>query len=267
MIGCNKLFISYASLPEGSATSWIDEIYMKDIVQALASKEQILPHKCKLEDGTNSSRFVMVEAKASSLVSKEGFTVYLEYLPSKTNRGKHGGAEPGVLTIHWNSELRSFREKPDIVAFTPNRRGATIEKPGIGFFKHKDLAKPEAATETPTAQAMSDKMKSLLGKIIVILDGRVALKSCITYSQLAEDLGGYAPDSKYIAMCLGMLQKEDTKRGNPLRSALVVRKDTGRPGEGFYECAEEQGHCFKDNDKFWRGQIKKLVGDMVTMPI
>ena len=114
---------------------------------------------------------------------------------------------------------------------------------------------------------MSEKMEVLLGKITDVLNERKTRVACITYSMLAEDLGGYAPDSKYIAICLGILQKEDTKNGSPLRSALVVRKDTRRPGYGFYECAEILGHKFTDTEEFWGNQIKEMVVNTTPPPL
>jgi len=114
---------------------------------------------------------------------------------------------------------------------------------------------------------MSPKLRLLKSKIETELDDTVKKGSCILYSQLAENLGGYAPDSKYIALCLGRLQDADTKYNRPLRSALVVRKDTGRPGSGFFDYAKLLGYKFRDEDAFWRKQIRGLIGDSVTIPI
>jgi len=114
---------------------------------------------------------------------------------------------------------------------------------------------------------LSPKLRLLKSKIETELDSTVLKGSCICYSQLAKNLGGYAPDSIYIAMCLGRLQDEDTENDKPLRSALVVRKDTGRPGFGFFDYAEFLGHKFRDKERFWREQIRGLIGNSVTIPI
>lgn len=116
-------------------------------------------------------------------------------------------------------------------------------------------------------KTLSPKLRLLRDNIEKELEKTIEKGACIQYSQLAENLGGYAPDSKYIALCLGRLQDSDTKNKRPLRSALVVRKDTGRPGSGFFDYAVFLGYKFRDKERFWREQIRGLIGSNVTIPI
>jgi len=132
MCELNSLWISYAFISD-TETSWTEEIYMKDIVQALRSKDRILQHRCRLPD---SNRHSIAEAKVSSHTDKSGVTIYLEYSPTK-NGGSKNGAEPGVLTIHWNSELEAYKVDPDVVKFTPDKTDIT-ELPLWRFLPHRD---------------------------------------------------------------------------------------------------------------------------------
>jgi hypothetical protein len=115
---------------------------------------------------------------------------------------------------------------------------------------------------------LSPKMRRLVSRVEIVVNVAVRAKTCITYTQLAEDLGGYLPRSIWVATALGRLVEEDFKNGKPLRSAIVVRKDSGMPGAGFYEKLEEVcGNPIGDRNYFWRDTIRKLCGNHVTIPV
>lgn len=101
---------------------------------------------------------------------------------------------------------------------------------------------------------MSRKMLVLLLRIETAIAVAITSERCLTYSELAKAVGGHNPRSRYIAECLGTLQDEDRAAGSPLRSALVVRKDTGIPGSGFFDYAGVK----EDDIEFWRGQLRAL---------
>lgn len=134
MIGLNSVWISYAFIKDNE-TSWTERIFMKDIVKALSSEDRVIRHKCERADGL---RHVTIEAKVSSLVNKDGLTVYLDYSSSnnETSKGKNSG-DPGLLVMHWNSELKAFEEAPDTLAFTPAKTDEP-EFPVFRFLPHRD---------------------------------------------------------------------------------------------------------------------------------
>ena len=55
-----------------------------------------------------------------------------------------------------------------------------------------------------------------------------------------------------IAQILDEINIDENSQGNPMLSALVTYKDTGRPGSGFFQCSRGLGKL-TDNDEegFW----------------
>lgn len=137
MCELNSLWISYSHLSEelvGVDTSWVDEIYMKDIVRALASKDGIFEHKCRLMD---SPKYCMVEATASYFISEFGYLIQLAYSPRKRDGGKND-VHPGVTNILWESEEKAFIEVPYRVSFVSGKSNNEEEIPVFRFLPHRD---------------------------------------------------------------------------------------------------------------------------------
>lgn len=97
----------------------------------------------------------------------------------------------------------------------------------------------------------------------------------ITYGELGSKIGLY-PDPDWfqlkIAHIVGACSKYEHRQGRPLISALVVNKDTYRPGKGFWglegilprlrkvvrieDITPEW--LDKDRDDFWVKELKKI---------
>jgi hypothetical protein len=81
-----------------------------------------------------------------------------------------------------------------------------------------------------------------------------------TYTEMAEVLRPYSPtrlEPPYSPMhgWLGSVSSFEVKAGRPMLSAVVVRRDTERPGEGFFDLARRYlGFDFDDDDQFWLEQ-------------
>ena len=85
----------------------------------------------------------------------------------------------------------------------------------------------------------------------------------MTYGFLGRRTG-HCPDSKYLAIALGVIQDIDAGCKRPLRSARVVRKDKKRPGKGFWEYAQHLG--YETPKGFWRSQCElQGVSDFETL--
>jgi hypothetical protein len=84
----------------------------------------------------------------------------------------------------------------------------------------------------------------------------------IDYVALAKALGMFSGGSE-LAQILGKLQEEDDAEGQGFLSSLVVGKNTGVPGSGYFENAREVlGRDIARDEgaerEFWAGEIEKL---------
>jgi hypothetical protein len=116
------------------------------------------------------------------------------------------------------------------------RRGVSLKGAGHWFvlvdrsynMKIKD-AIAKATAETSAEQA---KLLKRVACRAVLEYARIQQKT-ISYIELAEVLSMFSGGSE-LANVLGEIAKEDFEAGHPVITALAVRKDTGRPGKGFY---------------------------------
>jgi hypothetical protein len=84
----------------------------------------------------------------------------------------------------------------------------------------------------------------------------------IDYLTLAKALGMFSGGSE-LSRILGTIQEEDDKEGKGLLSSLVVGKNSGIPGKGYFENAREVlGRDIPDDEEseraFWVSEIEKL---------
>lgn len=87
-----------------------------------------------------------------------------------------------------------------------------------------------------------------------------ANRSTITYGDIAREVFGgriSARSSGLYEMLGEVCTEQDAKRGTMLAS-LVVRKDTGIPGEGYFVHAAGLGRDVSDREAFWQGEVEKI---------
>ena len=82
-------------------------------------------------------------------------------------------------------------------------------------------------------------------------------RQSIHYVDIAKALGMFSGGTE-LATILGELMKEAHDAGEPPLSALVVRTDTGMPGDGFFTYARQLGYEFTDERAFWEMQVTLL---------
>lgn len=70
----------------------------------------------------------------------------------------------------------------------------------------------------------------------------------ITYSELTEAITvqKYIPNGGPLKEILSKISQQSNKQGRGLLSVVVVDKETGDPGPGFYELAKELGRDVDD---------------------
>lgn len=95
---------------------------------------------------------------------------------------------------------------------------------------------------------------------------RAAILECarrretITYAGLAQSVSvtGFRPRSWALMALLGeVCRDEDPMHGVSIAS-LVVRKDTGMPGDGYFIYAERDGFDTSDRVSFWHEQAQQV---------
>jgi len=92
------------------------------------------------------------------------------------------------------------------------------------------------------------------------LVARARSRSTVSYSELCEavSVARFRPYSwAFMALLDEVCRDEDARTGVVL-ATLVVRKDTGRPGEGYFSWAEREGARFEDRESFWSDQAEAV---------
>jgi|SRR5665811_1123287 len=65
--------------------------------------------------------------------------------------------------------------------------------------------------------------------------------------------------SKAVSPILDAINRAEHKACRPLLSAVVVRKDSGQPGKGFFTSARKLGpHSDTSDEDFWQIQIARV---------
>lgn len=93
-----------------------------------------------------------------------------------------------------------------------------------------------------------------------ILIGLARKRQTICYSDLAVQIRtAYIHHRAPAFMAiLRELVDEDSAEGHPTLAALVVRKQTGRCGPGFFRIAAENGEDISDPEAFWKVSFERV---------
>lgn len=95
-----------------------------------------------------------------------------------------------------------------------------------------------------------------------LLMRRARERGTVTYSELcnAITVARFKPYSwRLIALLDEICDREDREHGIVLAS-LVVRRDTGMPGEGYFAHAAKRGRDITDREAFWRAEADRVWG-------
>ena len=79
----------------------------------------------------------------------------------------------------------------------------------------------------------------------------------IAYSIVADEVGWA---HRALGKLLGKVVADEHRAGRPLLTAVVVRKDTGVPGDGFLGMARSLGGCpdARTTLECWREELRKI---------
>jgi hypothetical protein len=109
-----------------------------------------------------------------------------------------------------------------------------------------------------------DTWEGAVGELVDMLAAVARRGQTTTYSEVTARLRTLrlSPESHVFHALLGDVSRRTFDEGAPLLSAVVVTKDTGRPGGGFYDLARELGFDVPDErfaeDLFWAGHLDEV---------
>ncbi len=100
-------------------------------------------------------------------------------------------------------------------------------------------------------------MKREISEILVETARR---RATITYQQLTERLtvAQLAPNDPSLAPLLREISEAEDAAGRGLLTAVVVRRDTGRPGRGFYALASQRGRDTTSPAACWQDELQRV---------
>ena len=99
------------------------------------------------------------------------------------------------------------------------------------------------------------------------LEQQAKLGAPINYIDVVRNFPGLPPltgvwKSHPLCAIFGDLDIEDDRHKRPFRTALLFGKESGRPGDGFYEMIEKlRGVSVgtRQRDKVWTDELKALL--------
>lgn len=89
---------------------------------------------------------------------------------------------------------------------------------------------------------------------------RARARETITYAELAQAVSetGFRPRSWALMALLGEVCRDEDPVHGVWTASLVVRKDTGMPGDGYFGYAEREGFDVSDKAAFWREHVQQV---------
>lgn len=102
-------------------------------------------------------------------------------------------------------------------------------------------------------EAARDEMRSELR-------ARARARETVTYAELCEAIrvARFRPYSWSFMALLDEVCDADDRRTATVLASLVVRRDTGMPGEGYFRWAARNGFDTGDRERFWREQVEAV---------
>lgn len=85
-------------------------------------------------------------------------------------------------------------------------------------------------------------------------------RGCVTYTGLCEAITAarLRPYSWALMALLDEACREEDAVHGVMTASLVVRRDSGRPGGGYFAWAERAGLDVSDREAFWRAQAERV---------
>ena len=107
---------------------------------------------------------------------------------------------------------------------------------------------------------MNEDMRAALDEMRAILIGCAKRRQTITYSELAPMISSMRLHHRapLFHKMLDIMSREDALEDMPSLATLVVRKDSGIPGQGYFAISGIEGETINDPETYWRKQFDDL---------
>jgi hypothetical protein len=102
-----------------------------------------------------------------------------------------------------------------------------------------------------------------------LLESAASVRSTVTYGEVARRIfhGRVSARSGALMDLLGETDEEAEARLGIMIASLVVRADSGMPGEGFFSfAAEELGRPIEDRRAFWEQEVERVWSAYAPAP-
>lgn len=108
----------------------------------------------------------------------------------------------------------------------------------------------------PLSDADWERLKQEMRTVLI---GLARLRVTICYSDLAAQLttAQLHHRAPLFHRLLDEMCREDEAAGHAVLASLVVRKDTGMPGAGYFVIAARDGHDLSDPVAYWQEQFQR----------
>jgi hypothetical protein len=83
----------------------------------------------------------------------------------------------------------------------------------------------------------------------------------IEYGQLVRRITAIPtmePDGNALREMLDQISREEDAAGHGMLTVLVVNKDTGRPGKGFFKTAKSLGRVSTSDEELWSNEFRRV---------
>lgn len=98
-------------------------------------------------------------------------------------------------------------------------------------------------------------------ELFAMLSEAAARRSTVTYGEVARRAlsGRVSPRSIAVMELLGEVDRQTQADSGLAVASLVVRADTGMPGDGYFVfTAEELGRMIDDRVAFWNAEVERV---------
>jgi len=115
----------------------------------------------------------------------------------------------------------------------------------------------QAAFNSRSSTARPELSGDLLEQYVPLARARLAEvarhRGTVNYGDIMNELGGRG----HIGKVLDEVNRREHAKGHPMLSALVVQKDTGRPGDGFWSLVAELFPSV-GRQGFWEAECERI---------
>ncbi len=107
----------------------------------------------------------------------------------------------------------------------------------------------------------ADEWAIVRERLTILLSEVAAMRSTITYGEVSKRVfdGRVSARSGALMDLLGEVDTRTEETRGVMIASLVVRADSGMPGEGYFAFAEEElGRALSDRTTFWRDEVERV---------